>query len=129
MGIVTKIAVLAILAGALAPGVAESKNCRKGKPCGNSCIARSKTCRIGTPSQRAPSPAAYAGERSAPPPRPSAAGTAEPVVWIGLRANRHAYRADCPMLRDFDADQRVYFDTRAAALAAGYSVAAGNGCP
>jgi hypothetical protein len=26
-------------------GTAEAKNCNKGKPCGNSCIAVTKTCR------------------------------------------------------------------------------------
>ena len=26
-------------------GSAEAKNCKKGKPCGNSCIAATKTCR------------------------------------------------------------------------------------
>lgn len=28
-------------------GSVEAQNCRKGKPCGNSCIARDKVCRVG----------------------------------------------------------------------------------
>lgn len=32
----------------LFPSISNAKNCRKGIPCGNSCISASKTCRIGT---------------------------------------------------------------------------------
>lgn len=40
------LAVLAVLASAV-PADAQ-KHCVKGKPCGNTCIARNKTCRVGT---------------------------------------------------------------------------------
>lgn len=49
---------LAVLA--LVPTVADAqKNCTKGKPCGRTCIARDKVCRIGT-TQAAPPAAAQA---------------------------------------------------------------------
>lgn len=38
-----------LLAGLFAAGAAEAANCRKGKPCGGSCIAQNKVCRIGAP--------------------------------------------------------------------------------
>lgn len=31
-----------------APGITCCKICRKGKACGDSCIARNKTCRVGS---------------------------------------------------------------------------------
>ncbi|NRQ43478.1 SH3 domain-containing protein [Rheinheimera sp. YQF-2] len=42
------------------PITAEAKNCKKGKPCGNSCIAMNKVCRINTyspPNTLTPAPA------------------------------------------------------------------------
>jgi hypothetical protein len=38
------------------------KNCRKGNPCGNTCIAANKVCHIGTPS----TPPTTSGSDSAP---------------------------------------------------------------
>ena len=53
--------VLALLLS-LVPIVADAqRNCVKGKPCGNTCIARDKTCRIGT----APPGSGATGERPA----------------------------------------------------------------
>lgn len=74
---------------------ADAKRCRKGIPCGNSCISASKTCRIGQPTYRASSPRHQAPNRvypaaavaapsppvSAPTPPPSA-----PSEKIALRA-------------------------------------------
>lgn len=41
--------VLVLLVLLLPVSVTAQPRCNKGKPCGNSCIAQSKTCRIGTP--------------------------------------------------------------------------------
>lgn len=41
-------ALLLALAVALAAPQAEAKNCTRGKPCGNSCIARNETCHKGS---------------------------------------------------------------------------------
>lgn len=110
---------------------AVAANCKKGKPCGNSCIAQNKVCRIGTTN----APATYR-------PRPvlSTASFAdlgpgtevrrnEPVVWIGIKANKHLYRPDCPFVRDFGTEQRAYFNTLADAFHQGYTKAADDGCP
>ena len=43
------LALLVILVGFM-PNDSWSKNCRKGQPCGNSCISWDKTCRIGNTS-------------------------------------------------------------------------------
>lgn len=39
----------ALAALVLTAGTAEAANCRKGKPCGNSCIAQNRVCRIDAP--------------------------------------------------------------------------------
>jgi len=48
------VALLGILV-MLAALPAEAKNCKKGQPCGNSCISWSKTCHIGTSSPKSSS--------------------------------------------------------------------------
>ena len=46
-----------LIAGLVIPASADSQNCSKGKPCGNTCIARAKVCRVGQGSARwAPGP-------------------------------------------------------------------------
>ncbi|WP_283091935.1 hypothetical protein [Magnetospirillum sulfuroxidans] len=40
-----KYAIAILIAVTLFAGGAEAKTCNKGKPCGNSCIALTKTCR------------------------------------------------------------------------------------
>jgi hypothetical protein len=40
-----KISFVIFLAGMLVAAAAEARTCNKGKPCGNSCIAVTKTCR------------------------------------------------------------------------------------
>lgn len=52
-------AILALLL--FGPGLAHAKNCKKGKPCGGSCIAASKTCHVGSGSSSS-------GRRTSPPP-------------------------------------------------------------
>ena len=50
--------VLAALVACLGAQTAEAKNCRKGKPCGNACIAAWKTCHVGGGSGYRSSPTA-----------------------------------------------------------------------
>ncbi len=38
---------LCLLVALVLPGTGLAQNCRKGKPCGNSCIARDKVCHVG----------------------------------------------------------------------------------
>ncbi len=51
--------------------------CTKGKPCGNSCIAVSKTCRIGTPAARPAPPPAQAPTSPPAQAQPLAVGAVE----------------------------------------------------
>ena len=43
---IKKLIVIAMLA--VVPSIASAKRCKKGQPCGNSCISWSKTCHIPT---------------------------------------------------------------------------------
>lgn len=58
------VALMLLIAGPLEA----QRNCRTGKPCGNTCIARDKVCRVGTGSTRSePTPAPPPSERVADP--------------------------------------------------------------
>jgi micrococcal nuclease len=88
---------LAAIAAALAlvvaaPTQADAQRCNKGKPCGSTCIARNKTCRVGQgtavwapdAAPTAPTPSVEQPAESPSPPRP--AQRSSPIVkaycWI-----------------------------------------------
>ncbi|MCS6119143.1 SH3 domain-containing protein [Shewanella baltica] len=56
--------------------VAYAKNCKKGQPCGNSCISWSKTCHVGTSSQSYKSSTLYGANNSQ---SSGVKGTSEPT--------------------------------------------------
>ncbi len=100
---------MALLCALSAPSF--SANCKKGKPCGNSCISWDKTCRIGSSyspppaSSYSPPPATlYSSPSTAQPQaqqyRPSAAAPLEsggtlPTEWVADPATRVYFRAGC----------------------------------
>lgn len=101
------------------------KNCRKGIPCGRSCISASKICRIGSPTAE-PVP------RYDPPPSarptyvaPEAVTPATPVAvsprldpWTGQAHGRVYYRASCQAAKELP--EPIYFRTAADAEQLGY---------
>lgn len=131
---------------AMLPTQSHAKNCKNSQPCGNSCISWSKTCRVGASAPR-PAPAYRPPPAQPAPPsnraRPLTGGSSRTVstpaatfapgsatsVWVGLKANMLLYRSDCPFIKDFSSEQRVYFDRVSAANAAGFEQAADFGCP
>jgi micrococcal nuclease len=82
---------LALVVVGLSPASASAQRCSKGKPCGNTCIARNKTCHVGQGSavwapdadRAAPTP-----DRETPPeaspPRPAVPGRAitKAYCWV-----------------------------------------------
>ena len=125
-----------------APAV-EAQNCRKGIPCGNSCISASKVCRVGGGTARS------AGEPTAPPPaRPSVApsslspetpagseerpqstaNTAAQYPWVGSFVDGVYFRADCSAANDLAPTNRRYFPSEAVARDAGYRRSRVPGC-
>ena len=125
-----------ILASVLALGVSvpaeAQKNCRKGIPCGNSCISASKVCRIGNPAaepmpQYDPPAAPARPSYVAPAPitaTPVAAGGA--TLWLGQPHGKVYYRASCTAAKELP--EPIYFRTAADAEHLGYRRSLVPGC-
>lgn len=47
----------------LAASIADAKNCKKGKPCGNTCIAKDKICHIGLAREASPPPPFFRNDK------------------------------------------------------------------
>jgi hypothetical protein len=101
-------------------------NCKKGKPCGNSCISQDKTCRIGA-STPAPAPASQAA--------PLAAVSAVPVrdvnlPWVAFKDGSIYYRnvMGCEVARVPVKAERVYFKSEEDARRAGLTASREAGC-
>jgi hypothetical protein len=111
----------------LAPSLAAAqKNCKKGIPCGNGCIAANKVCRIGN---AAPAPARAPAVQEASTAAPST--TSGPVAmgpWVASSRGRTYYRAGCGGANKLSAQNRIYFKDEASAEAAGYARSGAKGC-
>jgi hypothetical protein len=98
------------------------KQCVKGKPCGNTCIAVKKTCRVETPSHT-PRP-------SCPPPA-ATASRAEPdesVPWVASSRGQVYYRRECSNANRLAPANRIYFRTEEEARRASYRRSTSRGC-
>ena len=125
------------------------RNCVKGKPCGNSCIAASKTCRIGTPSStpttstprrtaarlRADSVAASERTRAALAAVKNSVDSAlvqEPDLtlspFVGDASRKMFFKRSCAAASRVKEDDLVVFMTTAAATSAGYARSGAPGC-
>ena len=101
-------------------------NCRKGIPCGNTCIAANKVCRIGTPSTPATTP-----------PLPTAAptrsdsntvGPTNNAAWVASSRGRTYYRRGCRTANRLSPANLIYFRTEEEAQQAGYRRSTSRGC-
>lgn len=111
-----------ILLAIAAPAEAQ-KNCKKGIPCGNSCIAANKTCRIGSSSptpSRTTAPAA--------PARLMGSAAADSAQWVGSSRGSTYYLRSCSGAGKLAAANRVYFKSEEEARAAGYRRSTQKGC-
>lgn len=102
-------------------------NCKKGKPCGNSCIAQNKTCRIGA----TPAPAPSADARAAGLVDLSAGVVKDNErAWVAFRDGSIYYRnvMACEPARVPVKPERVYFKSAADARRAGLSASREAGC-
>jgi hypothetical protein len=125
--------IVLVLALTFAPLAAAQKNCKKGIPCGNSCISATKVCRIGSaPSTPEPMPATSAEASTA---RSFAAqisaGDSAPATefpWIGSFADGVYFQATCPAALDLAPTNRRYFRTHQDAEGAGYRRSRTTGC-
>jgi hypothetical protein len=105
---------VALVLGVLGQRAEAQRNCVKGKPCGNSCIARDKVCHMGSGAAPAPRPLI----RAAPLP--------DSVRWIGWREAKLYFRAACIPASTVPLSERVYFRTEAQAKDSGFKRSKGD---
>lgn len=115
---------------------AAAKNCKKGIPCGNSCIAANKVCRIGTSAVRSSPPAAASGFAPSPSrgstysAATSNANAATPTSepWVGSLSDGVFFRTGCSAARDLAPNNRRYFESESHAISAGFRRSGVPGC-
>jgi hypothetical protein len=99
------------------------RRCVKGKPCGNTCIARNKTCRVDSPSYTPPPAQA--------PPAAAPSSQTEPsdsMMWIASSRGQVYYRRGCSNAKQLAPENRIYFRTEKQAQEAGYRRSTSRGC-
>ena len=109
---------LTLLFVLLTPSILDAqRNCVRGKPCGNTCINRNYTCRVGTP-----------------PPSPTRTPTAGSVTipagtqYVASSRGRVFYFVGCSAWRSLSRANLRFFSSRAEAQGAGYTTSQSAGC-
>jgi hypothetical protein len=118
-------ALVILITLAVLPIPAEAqKNCVKGKPCGNTCIARDKVCHVGSGSARpaAPQPLVTATPASAE----TGLQFPDSIRWIGWREAKLYFRANCIPATTVPMSERVYFRTESQAKDSGFKRSKGD---
>lgn len=100
------------------------KHCKKGIPCGNSCIAANKTCRVGS----TPRPAATATQTGGPTRTATPATDTASGSWVASTRGHTYYRVGCSGASKLSPANRVYFKTEADAKNAGLTRSTQKGC-
>lgn len=98
------------------------KVCKKGKPCGNSCIAQDKVCRI-APAPDRPTPEKVPAPAESP-------GNTPPsdMQFIASSRGKVYYWKGCNAWQSLSPSNRVYFRTQQEAEGAGYRPSGQTGC-
>jgi Metal binding domain of Ada len=122
------VSILCLLSVVLVAPLAAQKNCKKGIPCGNSCISADKVCRIGAPTAT-PRPVATPESPTSPARSlvaPATADSGNPAAttaeypWVASFADGVYFRADCPAAQDLAPANRRFFRTHQDAEAVGF---------
>lgn len=108
---------LLLLTVAIVSPLAAQKKCKTGKPCGDSCIAKDKVCRIGT---SAPARVVSSSTATARPP--------DSAQWVASSVTVHYYRIDCAAAKALPPEGRRYFATEQEAANTGYTPSPDPGC-
>jgi micrococcal nuclease len=117
-----------LLALLLAGGVAEleaQRNCSRGKPCGNTCIARTSTCRVGTGTARQ---APTAPSTPAPAAPAAAATLSADAQFVASSRGRVYYPRGCSAARNLAWSNLIGFATEEEAQEAGYTRSTSQAC-
>lgn len=124
---------LALILTAL-PFAAEAQVCTRGKPCGNTCIAQNRTCRVGQGTARqggsspAPTPAPARAPARAAPSSTASGGVPDGAAFVASSRGRVYYWVGCSAWKDLSAANLRFFASREEAVAAGYTPSASAGC-
>ena len=107
----------------LVVGSAEGqRTCRKGIPCGNTCIAANKVCHVATPSTPpTASPAPASSDSTAIAPKDGAA-------WVASSRGHTYYRRGCSTANRLSPGNLIFFRTEEEAQRAGYRRSTSRGC-
>jgi hypothetical protein len=117
------------------------RRCTKGIPCGNTCIAANKTCRVGSTTP----PRTATPQATAPQPRGDSvvrllygtsqsnadsikSGTANDTLFVGSRVDGVFFLRTCLAAQDLAPENRRYFKTEKEALDAKYRRSRVPGC-
>lgn len=112
---------------AVASSAAAQRRCTKGIPCGNTCIAATKTCRIGT--TPAPKPEANAPLPAVPLVSPATSVTVgKDTLYVGSRVDQVFFLRTCTAALDLAPENRRYFKTEQEAFDAKYRRSRVPGC-
>jgi hypothetical protein len=133
--------VLLLTIGLSAGPLAAQRKCTKGIPCGNTCIAANKVCRIGTTTARpASAPDSTARPALAAPAATPAPTTLHSLVdlpagdstwrWVAAKQGEVYYinAPACAFLQRVPSADRVYFRTELEAKAYGLRRSFNTGC-
>ena len=94
------------------------KNCRKGIPCGNTCIAANKVCHIGSASSV---PTTSHGDSAA-------VAQNDSMAWVASSRGHTYYRRGCGTANRLSPANLIYFRTEEEAQRAGYHRSTSRGC-
>lgn len=129
--------ILAAMGVLLCAPLHAQRNCRTGIPCGNSCIAATKTCRIGgAAAPRSESPSSSVAPSNVTPPALGSraqleAGAIPPASthpWVALRGGTFFYRRSCRAARELPRQELVYFKSETEAVDSGRLPSEVAGC-
>jgi hypothetical protein len=98
------------------------KTCRKGIPCGNTCIAANKVCHIGTPATPPTNQPAPARSDS------TAVAPTSSMGWVASSRGHTYYQRGCGTANRLSPPNLIYFRTEEEAQRAGYRRSASRGC-
>lgn len=115
---------LAIAVAAPISTASAQKRCRKGIPCGNSCISANKICRIAGPSASRPAPPLSVTQQT----RTSDTAVAGRAAWVGSSLGTTYYKSGCLGARRLSPANLIYFKTEEEARRAGYRHSQQRGC-
>ena len=107
----------------MAGPLAAQRNCKKGIPCGNSCISAGKVCHVGSSAPADSKPATLVAV-------PSVAVKDGSAPWVAFRDGSIYYRnaMGCEVARVPVKAERVYFRTEEDAKKAGLVASKEPGC-